>query len=72
MRNPVFPNTAVLFAATAPGSPAADPRQAARGFPARPRLPAASQAAPSAKRAHPRLPSMRALIEAIEEAEAKW
>lgn len=80
MRKPVFPNTAVLFAAgPALGAGAVDARKAARGFPARSRIaapgPAGSEAAPKApppkKLARVRMPGMRALLSAIEEAEGK-
>jgi hypothetical protein len=80
MRKPVFPNIAVLFAAgPALDAGAVDARKAARGFPARSRIPrpgpAGSEAAPKAPRpnklARGRLPGMRALLRAIEEAERK-
>jgi hypothetical protein len=80
MRKPVFPNTAVLFAAgPALGAGAVDVRKAARGFPARSCIPgpgpAGSEAPPIApppkKLARGRPPGMRALLRAIEEAEGK-
>jgi hypothetical protein len=79
MRKPVFPNTAVLFAAgPALGAGAVDVRKAARGFPARSRIPGPGPAgseipprAPPKKLARGRPPGMRALLRAIEEAEGK-